>query len=81
VLKRGVFGFGSFAGFKWGVPSCLRGPLGLSPTILTWFSANVWQPILASLMSFKKFEVICLSFGYKNWHANFGNEPINSQNF
>jgi hypothetical protein len=32
VLKRGVFGFGSFAGFKWGFPSCLRGPLGLSPT-------------------------------------------------
>jgi hypothetical protein len=33
VLKRGVFGFGSFAGFKWGFPSYLRGPLGLSPTI------------------------------------------------
>jgi hypothetical protein len=32
VLKRGVFGFGSFGGFKWGFPSCLRGPLGLSPT-------------------------------------------------
>jgi hypothetical protein len=32
VLKRGVFGFGSFAGFKWGFPSCLRGPLGLSST-------------------------------------------------
>jgi hypothetical protein len=27
VLKRGVFGFGSFGGFKWGFPSCLRGPL------------------------------------------------------
>jgi hypothetical protein len=33
VLKRGVFGFGSFAGFKWGFPSCTRGPLGLSPTV------------------------------------------------
>jgi hypothetical protein len=33
VLKRGVFGFGSFAGFKWGFPSSLRGPLGLSPTV------------------------------------------------
>jgi hypothetical protein len=30
VLKRDVFGFGLFAGFKWGFPSCLRGPLGLS---------------------------------------------------
>jgi hypothetical protein len=35
VLKRGVFGFGSFAGFKWGFPSCLRGPLGLSSTDTT----------------------------------------------
>jgi hypothetical protein len=33
VLKRDVFGFGLFAGFKWGFPSCLRGPLGLSPTV------------------------------------------------
>jgi hypothetical protein len=32
MLKRGVFGFGFVAGFKWGFPSCLRGPLGLSPT-------------------------------------------------
>jgi hypothetical protein len=24
--------FGFVAGFKWGFPSCLRGPLGLSPT-------------------------------------------------
>jgi hypothetical protein len=23
----------AFAGFKWGFPSCLRGPLGLSPTV------------------------------------------------
>jgi hypothetical protein len=30
TVKRGVFGF--VAGFKWGFPSCLRGPLGLSPT-------------------------------------------------
>jgi hypothetical protein len=27
-----------FAGFKWGFPSCLRGPLGLSPTLL-WVPA------------------------------------------
>jgi hypothetical protein len=32
MVKRGVFGFGFVAGFKWGFPSCLRGPLGLSPT-------------------------------------------------
>jgi hypothetical protein len=30
MVKRGVFGF--VAGFKWGFPSCLRGPRGLSPT-------------------------------------------------
>jgi hypothetical protein len=27
-----MFGFGFVAGFNWGFPSCLRGPLGLSPT-------------------------------------------------
>jgi hypothetical protein len=32
MVKRGVFGFGFVAGFTWGFPSCLRGPLGLSPT-------------------------------------------------
>jgi hypothetical protein len=32
VFKRGVFGLGFFAGFEWGFPSCIRGPLGLSPT-------------------------------------------------
>jgi hypothetical protein len=32
MVKRGVFGFGFVAGFKWGFPSCLRGPLGLSLT-------------------------------------------------
>jgi hypothetical protein len=41
VLKRDVFGFGLFAGFKWGFPSCLRGPLGLSPTPL---GATTWKP-------------------------------------
>jgi hypothetical protein len=35
MVKRGVFGFGFVAGFKWGFPSCLRGPLGLSPTLIT----------------------------------------------
>jgi hypothetical protein len=33
MVKRGVFGFDFVAGFKWGFPSCLRGPLGLSPTV------------------------------------------------
>jgi hypothetical protein len=33
VFERGVFGLGFFAGFKWGFPNCLRGPLGLSPTV------------------------------------------------
>jgi hypothetical protein len=28
-----VFGLGFFAGFKWDFPSCLSGPLGLSPTV------------------------------------------------
>jgi hypothetical protein len=30
MVRRGVFSF--VACFKWGFPSCLRGPLGLSPT-------------------------------------------------
>jgi hypothetical protein len=30
-------------------------------------------------MSFKKFEVICLSFGYKHWHANFGKDNARGQ--
>jgi hypothetical protein len=30
MVRRGVFSF--VAGFKRGFPSCLRGPLGLSPT-------------------------------------------------
>jgi hypothetical protein len=33
-----VFGF--VAGFKWGFPSCLRGPLGLSPTSVS--KEGVW---------------------------------------
>jgi hypothetical protein len=32
VFKRDVVSLGFFAGFKWGFPGCLRGPLGLSPT-------------------------------------------------
>jgi hypothetical protein len=32
MVKRGVSGLGFVAGFNWGFPSCLRGPLGLSPT-------------------------------------------------
>jgi hypothetical protein len=40
LLRRGPFPawlgevcFGFVAGFKWRFPSCLRGPLGLSPTV------------------------------------------------
>jgi hypothetical protein len=40
MVKRGLFGFGFVAGFKWGFLSCLRGPLGLSPTIFTWNTRN-----------------------------------------
>jgi hypothetical protein len=32
MVKRGVFGFGLLRVLMWGFPSCLRGPLGLSPT-------------------------------------------------
>jgi hypothetical protein len=31
MVRRSVFGF--VAGFKWRFPGCLRGPLGLSPTV------------------------------------------------
>jgi hypothetical protein len=33
MVRRGAFGFGFVAGFKWGFPGCLRRPLGLSPTV------------------------------------------------
>jgi hypothetical protein len=32
MVKRGVFGFRLSRVLMWGLPSCLRGPLGLSPT-------------------------------------------------
>jgi hypothetical protein len=35
MVRRGVLGFGFVASFKWGFPSCLRGPLWLSPTTCT----------------------------------------------
>jgi hypothetical protein len=45
-----VFGFGFVAGFKWGFPSCLRGPLGLSPTssnkdclVSNCYEEDVWS--------------------------------------
>jgi hypothetical protein len=44
MVKRGVFGFGSVAGFKWGFPSCLRGPLGLSPTPQNMQLQRSFQP-------------------------------------
>jgi hypothetical protein len=31
----GTLCFGFVVGFKWGFPRCLRGPLGLSPTVCT----------------------------------------------
>jgi hypothetical protein len=36
VLKRGVFGFGFLRVLSGDSPVCLRGPLGLSPTIKSW---------------------------------------------
>jgi hypothetical protein len=34
VLSEACLALVFFAGFKWGFPSCLRGPPGLSPTLL-----------------------------------------------
>jgi hypothetical protein len=43
MVRRSVFGF--VAGFKWGFPSCERGPLGLSPT-----AANIGSTDRASVL-------------------------------
>jgi hypothetical protein len=64
MVRRGVFGFGFVAGFKWGFPSCLSGPLGLYPTFVTNFFFFFLDGILAITKPFSRTFFSRWNFGY-----------------